>query len=461
MLRLLSFCAALVLAAGPQAGPPVNFSSLDAVVRKELQDTQTPGAAIAVVRGDRVILARGFGVANVETGEAVRPEMLFRLGSTTKMFTAATVVLLAEQGKLNLNEPIGKHLPGLTPKLAALTANQLLSHTSGILDEAPMFGSHDDEALKREVAGWKDDRFFAEPGKVYSYSNPGYWLAGLLAETVGGRPFADQAATTIFAPLGMTQSTFRPTIAMTFPLAQGHDLVNGKAQIIRPAANNAASWPAGSIYSNVMDLSKWMVAFVNGGQVGGAQVLPASLFATLSSPHAVIPGSTNRYGYGVQVGNWRGLEMVEHAGSRSGYGSVMRMVPSKQVGVIVLANRTGVSLTRTANAAIELVLKDQLLFSDAVLNGDPLSAVQLQAMAGAYSQGGDRRMTVAIRDGGLVLTQGARETKLEYAGVRVSPDPRPNEREFRGGTTRYIFVVDDTGVATFLHSGGRSWRKVQ
>ena len=109
-----------------------------------------------------------------------------------------------------------------------------------------MFGSHDDEALKREVAGWKDDRFFTQAGKVYSYSNPGYWLAGLLAETIGGKPYADQVATTIFEPLGMTHSTFRPTIALTFPLAQGHDVFAGKQEIIRPAADNAASWPAGS-----------------------------------------------------------------------------------------------------------------------------------------------------------------------------------------------------------------------
>ena len=291
MPRLLSFCLAFVIAAGAasvagrQSPPAVDFSRLDAVVRKELQDTQTPGAAIAVIQGERIILARGFGEANVETGEAVRPEMVFRLGSTTKMFTAAAVVLLADQGKLNLNDPIGKHLPGLTPKLAALTANQLLSHTSGMLDEAPMFGSHDDGALKREVEGWKDDRLFAEAGQVYSYSNPGYWLAGLLAETIGGKPYADQVASTIFVPVGMTRSTFRPTIAMTFPLAQGHDLVSGKPQIIRPSANNSASWPAGSIFSNVMDLSKWMIAFVNGGLVGGTQVLPAGVFKTLSTPH--------------------------------------------------------------------------------------------------------------------------------------------------------------------------------
>jgi CubicO group peptidase (beta-lactamase class C family) len=161
-------------------------SSVEAVALEELRDRQTPGAAIAIVQDGRMIYSRGFGLANVETGEEVRPEMLFRLGSTTKMFTAAAVVLLADQGKLNLHEPIGKHIAGLSPKLAALTAHQLLSHTSGILDEAPMFGSHDDDALKREVASWTDARFFTEPGQIYSYSNPGYWLAGLLAEQVGG-----------------------------------------------------------------------------------------------------------------------------------------------------------------------------------------------------------------------------------------------------------------------------------
>src|SRR5207244_4091663 len=92
-----------------------DFGSLDGVVREELQQTRTPGAAVAVVLGDRIIFAKGFGVANVETEEPVRPEMLFRLGSTTKMFTAATLVALAEQGKINLNDPIGKVVQGLSP----------------------------------------------------------------------------------------------------------------------------------------------------------------------------------------------------------------------------------------------------------------------------------------------------------------------------------------------------------
>lgn len=427
-----------------------NFSNIEAVARKELQATGAPGAAIAVVMGDRVVYTRGFGVANVETGEPVRPEMVFRLGSTTKMITAATVVLLAEQGKLSLTEPISKHIQGLTPNLGRLTAHQLLSHQSGILDEAPMFGSHDDGAMKAEIAGWTDTRFFAEPGQIYSYSNPGYWLAGFLAETVGGRPFADQVASTIFTPLGMTRSTFRPTLAMTYPLAQGHDVVNGQPRIIRPAANNAASWPAGSVFSNVIDLSKWITAFVNNGKIGGEQVLPAAVFTTLSTPHATIPGATNKYGYGVQVGQWRGLDVVEHGGSRAGYGSIIRMVPSRQFGVVVLANRTGVSMTATANAAMEAALSLPAAPADPPPAPISTTAEERARYAGTYSQG-QRQITVTATADALQIRTGTQGVPMEKIGDHV----------FRAGGTRYVFVTDASGAVTFVHSGGRSWRKVK
>jgi CubicO group peptidase (beta-lactamase class C family) len=447
--------AALAVALGiavfvppPEAGAQAELAGLEAVALEEMRQRQAPGAAIAVVDGDRVY-TRAFGVASVETGEPMRPEMLFRLGSTTKMFTAAAVVLLAEQGKLDLHEPIGRHIPGLAPKLAALTAHRLLSHTAGILDEAPMFGSQDDDALKKEALSWTDARFFAEPGQIYSYSNPGYWLAGLLAEQAGGKPFADQVAASIFAPLGMTRSTFRPTMAMTYPLAQGHDVADGKPLIIRPAANNSASWPAGSIFTSASDLSRWVTAFVNGGRVNGEQVLPASVFSTLATPHAAIPGSSHRYGYGVQVGEWRGLQVVEHGGSRSGYGSIVRMIPSRRFGVAVLANRTGVSLTRTANAAIESALK--LAPAPVAPRRPPIAttAAERGRIAGTYSQG-TRRVTVEAKGDALLLGQGARETPLQKVG----------ELEFTAGATRYVFVADASGNVTFVHSGGRSWRKV-
>jgi CubicO group peptidase (beta-lactamase class C family) len=431
-------------------GAQADFAAIETVARRELIQTQAPGAAIAIVQDGRVVYTRGFGLANVETGEEVRPEMVFRLGSTTKMFTAAAVVLLAEQGRLNLNDPIGKHIQGLAPKIAALTAHQLLSHTSGFLDEAPMFGSQDDDALRKEAMAWTDARFFAEPGQVYSYSNPGYWLAGLLAERAGGQPFADQVATSVFTPLGMSRSTFRPTVAMTYPLAQGHDVVNGKPQIIRPTANNTASWPAGSIFSNVIDLSRWMTAFLSGGMLDDKQALPAAVFSRLASPHAAIPGSSNRYGYGVTLGEWRGLPAVQHGGSRSGYGSIIRMVPSRGFGVVVLANRSGATLTRTTEAAIEAVLKLPPAPAEPKSGVLTTTAAERARFVGTYSQG-PRQMTIALKGDSLILQQPGRELPLQKVG----------DLEFSAPAGRYVFVADASGTITFLHSGGRSWRKIK
>lgn len=450
LVVLVALCLVGVSAPSGQTPAP-DFSSLDAVIRKELQETNTPGASIAIVMGDRVVFTRGYGVANVETGEAVRPEMLFRLGSTTKMITAATVVLLAERGRLGLHEPVSKYIPRLDPKLASLTPHQLLTHTSGLFDEAPMFGSHNDEAMKELVGTWRDNRmFFADPGQIYSYSNPGYWLAGLVAEMVGGSPFADQVATTIFAPLGMTSSTFRPMIAMTYPLAQGHDLVNTRPQIIRPAANNTASWPAGSIYSNVMDLSRWMIAFVNDGLVGGEQRLPASMFRTLSTPYAAIPGTSAKYGYGVRTDTWRGLDVVEHTGSRAGYGSNMRLVPSRKVGVVVLANRTGVTMPRTLEAAMAAALRLEAAPPAAARTTVAMATAERARYVGTYAQG-PREMRLELRGDALVVAGTTQSSPLEKIG----------DETFVSGTTRYVFVTNSSGAVTFLHTGGRSWRKIK
>src|SRR5688572_8004874 len=256
---------ALFFSARAAAAQAPDFAALDAVAQQELKDGGVPGATVAIVSGGRVIHAKGYGTANAETGAAMTPELLFRLGSTTKMFTAAALASLADRGAVDLRKPIGGYIKGLHPSLANLTGHQLLSHTSGILDEAPMYGSHDESALMKNVLSWKDDRFFTEPGKVYSYSNPGYWLAGALIEAVSGRLYADQLHEGVFAPLGMARTTLRPTVAMTYPLAQGHDIEDGKPVVVRPFANNAASWPAGSIFSNVNDLSRFVMAFVGGG----------------------------------------------------------------------------------------------------------------------------------------------------------------------------------------------------
>ena len=313
--------------------PHLDPASIERVALEELQSTKTPGAAVAVVVGDRVIFSHGYGVSSVETGTPVSAGMLFRLGSTTKMFTAAAVVGLALEGKIDLNAPVSRYISGLADGLGQITANQLLSHTSGLRDEAPMFGSHDETALGNGIHAWKQEFLFAPPGRIYSYSNPGYWLAGYLAETVSGKPYADVIAERLFGPLGMKTSTLRPTMAMTWPLAQGHEVRDGKPEVIRPAADNAAGWPAGSIFSSALDLSRFVIAFMNEGRLDGKQVLPPKLIAIMSAPHAEIPGWDQHYGYGLMLSTSRGMRWVEHGGSRAGYGSTIRMAPDREVRV--------------------------------------------------------------------------------------------------------------------------------
>jgi len=439
-------------------------SPFDAIVesaRLELQETRTPGAALALVEGDRVVFSAGVGVADVETGTPIRPEMVFRLGSTTKMFTAAALVTLANEGRLSLDAPIALVLDGVDPAIGRLTANQLLSHTAGLRDEAPMFGKHDDEALGNGVRAMKADMMFTDPASIYSYSNPGYWIAGFVVEQVAGKPYADAMQERVFAPLGMTRSTFRPIMAMTYAIAQGHDASgNQPAAVIRPAANNAATWPAGSMFSNVHDLSRFVIAFMNGGKVDGREALKPGVIAKLVEPHATIPGGTDSYGYGLQVAQRAGLTLVTHGGSRAGYGSTIMMVPSRRVAVIVLGNRSGSSLPRTAHRALETLLH---VPEGALVAPTPATELkggagsnELGAWAGRYSQGIGNVIEIVVSGQGLLVRNAGRELPAR---------PQGQFRLLVGGVdgnpaNSVVLVPNREGRPAYVFTGGRAFRRL-
>jgi CubicO group peptidase (beta-lactamase class C family) len=419
------------------------------VALEELQASKTPGAAVAVVLGDQVVFSHGYGLASVDTGAPLTPDMLFRLGSTTKMFTASAVVGLALEGKLDLNAPVSRYISGLDPTIGQLTANQLLSHTSGLHDEAPMFGSHDDAALGNGIHAWKADFLFAPPGRIYSYSNPGYWLAGYLAETVSGKPYADVIAERIFAPLGMQRSTLRPAMAMTWPLAQGHEIRDGHPAVIRPAADNASGWPAGSIFSSALELSRFVIAFMNDGRLDGRQVLPQKLIAIMSSPHAEIPGGDQHYGYGFELSASRGVHWVEHGGSRAGYGSTIRMVPDRKFAVIIVANRSGSGMPKLADAISEAVLALDPK-SEREPAAHPLTTEELHRCAGAYVNGTSK---VELEPDG-----GALKASIDGTFERIT---RAGDKFLLGDgqPSKLVLVPDSNGRIEFVFVNGRAFRR--
>jgi len=422
--------------------PAIDFTELDKLIPAELKEKNTPGTVITVISGDQIVYQKAFGVANVETSAEMQPEMLFRLGSTTKMFTAAALLTLAENNKIKMNEPIGNRVKGLNARLGQVTSHHLLSNSAGIRDFAAPVISNDDPSLGNMVRGWKDDVFFADQGEIYSYSSPGYWLSGFVVEELYGKPYADAMTELLFKPIGMERTTLRPFMAITYPFATGHVVQEGKATIIRPMFNNVAMWPAGSIFSNAKDLSRWVIALMNDGKVEGKQLLPASLINQMVQHHVPVPGeSESFYGYGLTVFKYKGLEFVGHGGFSRGYGSMIQMVPSKKFAVIVLTNKSGETMRKSLNKAMELGLglKDEEEKPAAVAQP---TASEMNEYVGTYSHA-PQTWEVSIKDGKMFMKFDEKDYAMTKSGERKFTFGAQNENEV-------VFVQGKDGKIGFL-----------
>jgi CubicO group peptidase (beta-lactamase class C family) len=431
----------LVCVSAISAAQSLDQTALEASAKEELSATKTPGAAIGIVRDGRLIYSHGFGTSNLETGAPVTAETLFRLGSTTKMLTATAVATLAAAGKLNFDDPVGKYVQGLDPAIAALTITQILSHTSGLKDAAVMNGRHDDAALGEEIRKWKSDWLFTKPGAIYSYANPGFWLAGYVAESVAGKPYADVIADLVFGPAGMTTSTLRPTMAMTRPLSQGHDVVSGEVAVLRPAPDNSANWPAGSAFSNLIDLSHFATAIMNDGK----PPVSSAVVKALTMPHADIPGSDSKYGYGLGLDQIGGVQVWSHLGSRAGYGSFIAMLPQSHTAVIVLCNRTGESLPRTRMKIMAMLSVPAR--ENSAQEGTAIPPADFAKYAGSY-RNGESTMRILEREGKLIFRQ--MELRKGDGGWLILKTAEGTT----GGRVFAVYAPD--GSVEYLHTGGRS-----
>lgn len=444
-----------VLFAGSQLpagqGKPPDSSELERVALEELRELNTPGAAIAIVTGNRVF-AKGVGISNVETGAPVEPGLLFRQASVTKMFTAAALLSLAEQGRINLDEPIGRVAKGLHPSIARLTAHQLLTHTSGFTDDCEWDGKQDDDALAEEVRSWGEDQLFTQPDDVFSYSNTGYFLLGFVVSELTGKAYADAMAQLVFAPLGMTRTFFRPTMALTYPLAQGHD--GNPPAVLRPLSNNAAFYPAEGMFSNVFDLSRFTVAFMNGGRLEGKQVLSPGLIEKMSQERVAIPGPGGfKYGYGLAMREYRGVRMVYHAGNRPGYGTFIWMVPDQRFAFIALTNRKGQYLTKTGYKAMEMVLKLDRQTTPKKQSAElRITDADKALWPGTYRRL-EQEITVLSRDGKLFVRLDQKEMPVRKTGENRfrSVPPHPSRGD-------YVIVTGKDGKTLYLTTAGMSGR---
>ena len=424
-----------------QSSVEAALTAAEGAIAAALEESGAPGAAVAVVSGERVLWTRGFGVANAETAAPVTPDTLFQIGSATKMFTAAAILSAASSGAVALDRPVGTYVTGLASCVAAPSLSQLLAHTGGLMDEPDEYGPQGEEGLAAYARTWTSEYCLLPPGRAFSYSNSGFALAGLALQEADKKPFAEVMRARVLDPLGMPRTTFRPTEAMTWPLAVGHRRDrDGKVTVVRPLANDARLWPAGTLYSSANEMARFAAALLNDGRVDGVQALPAGTVSRMRASAVEIPTTRQRYGQGVFL---TGASAYGHGGTMTGYVAQVTVDPEARLAVVVLTNGDN------ANPGVI----ERAVFAAA---GRPTPPDVTPAPAAAPTPAGDayvgtfrnpRRFTVeVVRQGeGLVLKRFGRDFPMQY----LSPG-RFSVALPRGGTETIAFGLALDGRADYL-----------
>lgn len=455
LLAALLFLRPAVPALTAQTTAADRFAAFDQAVADELNDTRTPGALVALVEGDRIVHALAYGVANVETNQPMRRDMVFPIASMTKMYTATTLLSLAEQGKIDVGASIGRYLDGLPPRLSAVTIHQILSHTAGFRDDAGITNrSYDDGTIEQQVRAYDDNIFFTEPGEVFSYANQGFNIAGLIVQKAGGKPYSQMVQELVLTPLGMKHSTYRLPIVMTYPFSQTHGgPAGGPPQVQRPMGVSAP-WPVGGLFSSLDDLSRFAVAFMHDGAIDGKEAVPAAVFRRMAAPnvpvHSQIDGG--RYGYGLITYEDRGVRFVEHGGTLGGSATDFVMVPDRKLAVIVFANRTS-HLTRTVEGALDVLLGRGPAARTSAL---PLKPEEAGEYVGRYSQGAGGAQEIVRTEAGIGMRSGQTVLPLTRIGRDAFTVVFPGFTD----PIRVEFVRGSEGAIVYLHSRLRAFKRM-
>lgn len=299
-----------------------------------------PGAAVIVVKDGKVLFRKGYGMANLELGVPVEPDMVFRLGSITKQFTAVAVLMLAEQGKLSLSDEITKFLPDYPTKGHKITVEHLLNHTSGIKSYTSMPEWlalwRKDTTVKELIDLFKDQPMDFAPGEKWSYNNSGYFLLGAIIEKASGQTYQDFVEKNIFAPLGMKHSYYDNTSRIIPRRVTGY---SKGSEGFRNAAYLSMFQPfaAGSLMSSVDDLALWDAALYTDKlvkQESLKRAWTASLLTNKKSAH---------YGYGWSLSSYEDRALIEHSGGINGFATYAVRVPDQRTYVAILTNRDWMS----------------------------------------------------------------------------------------------------------------------
>ena len=372
-----------------------------------LSNTSGPGCALGVSRDGNLVYAKGYGMANLETGTAITPASIFHVASISKQFAAFAVALLAEDGKLSLDDDIRKHLPEIPAYGRTITIRQLIHHTSGLRDQWSLLG----------MADWRSDDLITEgdvlaivsrqkelnfqPGDEYIYSNTGYTLLAVIVKRVSGKSLREFSDERIFQPLGMTNTHFHDDHTMVVP-------GRTSAYNPRPGGGWMVSIPvfdtygATSLFTTVADLLKWEQNFAD------AKVGSRALLEKAQQPTTLSSGRPHNYGYGLSIETYRGMRAVGHGGADAGYRSDVIRFPDAGLAIDVLCNAANSGPGALSRRVADVLLEKQLAPAPPrPASGAPaptVTAEQAARLAGVYRrQGVDESYEFVAKDGKLTM----------------------------------------------------------
>jgi len=426
----------LVVLAAPLLGQtglsPELRGRIDDIAHKVLATTGVPSASIAVVKDGRIAYLQAYGKARLDPDTAAAPAMRYSIGSISKQFTAAAILMLVEQGKLALDDPVSKYIPGLT-RGNEVTIRQLLAHTSGYQDFWPqdyvppmmLQSTTADQIMDR----WARKPLDFDPGTKWQYSNTNYVIAGAIVEKVSGMPLWTLLGSRVFTPLGMKSVT--DTNAKALPSSDPAAFFRYALGPPRPAPKEGVGWmfAAGELAMTAEDLAKWDISLIQ------QAVLKPSSYQEMESVQLLKDGTATRYGLGVGVNVVNGHRILEHGGEVSGFTADNIVMPDDGIAVVVLTNQDA------AAAASDIANQVRNLVFD---SANPLDASQDQLVRKVYDglQQGKIDRSLFTDNGNSYFTEQALKDYADSLGPLGAPESFVQSRtSLRGGMTERIYDV--------------------
>ncbi len=431
--------------------PPDLAARVAAAVTDVIRTTQVPSASVGIVRDGRIVYIQAFGQARLSPPLPARPDMHYAIGSISKQFTVAAVMLLQQEGKLSIDQPVSTWLPELT-RAGDVTLRNLMSHTSGYEDYAPQDYTIPDwtkpSSPQKIVHEWATRPLDFEPGTQYQYSNTNYNIVGLIVEKVAGQPFWQFLESRVLQPVGLRH---------TIDLDTQHNLLEPTGYFrhalgpLRPALSEAPGWyfADGEMAMPVGDLLTWDISVMN------QTLLSPASYAEMEAPTKLKDGKTSNYGLGFSLGTVSGHRVVSHGGEVGGFVAANYVFPDDKIAIVVLTNQEA----SPAAGAIARSL-GALVVSGAVAASDTAAEGWARQVLGGLQHGRIDRSRFTANGNFYFDAEAITDYRTSLAPFGAIVSLRETAKFDRGGMTYRGFAVEfasgkRVNLSTFTVPDGR------